>query len=682
MGRFTRYLTASSCGPGQYDIGITATTPSDFLAAAARAGCDVRYSPILPAYLTPGAEPPSYPEKLESIGFLFSPIPYTTLGKLKESLSQAERQRVYFTEGLASLIFVDFQLERVRQLNATAGTHPLEYWRLADGKFDLSDTLVESVAGDPPIEELQLPASDDPEITVYVEQIAASLTSLWSAYGRYLPEERATIRSLAQATSLLVEQQAEVINIGGEPLIAQKKSNAIVSALVELSAALSYSVTQGTSGVAPILANRSPFPHHSLLGVGGSVRALTRYTRYLENAFMARSAGEVITRQYFGDSKAQIPASIAKYSSGSQYRLTAAGMASDERFDRGGEFKQEAQIPLIVHFSLRHGFMESKYSVTAASESLTAETEPQWTLMTLSHEVMHSRVRTIFNALFPTKWEEDETEIIKPEYLSEFAAWRNEQNTPTDKLVAVGLRSAILNFCYSIEQFANPVAAAEDSIGRTVSLDKMRECYSRHKQLATEVVVHFHDYYFAYASQPKMYVMSVWASWIKVAAPYTRTIEYLARSLATIACGTGLPPREAYNHAADILVSGLDALEAYGIRSALFTELRRILASDSESEVSRALFKPLYYLIDQVRLFFASPLIASNIDSLREDPFADGSTATKDYTASIYVFGEGERVSPIRFSLAALFSTLSNNAPIDDRQWLTAWNYMVISSQE
>lgn len=56
-------------------------------------------------------------------------------------------------------------------------------------------------------------------------------------------------------------------------------------------------------------------------------------------------------------------------------------------------------FPLITHFSLRHGFKESIFTVTAAPESLNLEVKPQWTISTLSHEVMHSRVRHIFNTL-------------------------------------------------------------------------------------------------------------------------------------------------------------------------------------------------------------------------------------------------------------------------------------------
>jgi hypothetical protein len=197
-----------------------------------------------------------------------------------------------------------------------------------------------------------------------------------------------------------------------------------------------------------------------------------------------------------------------------------------------------------------------------------------------------------------------------------------------------------------------------------------------------EIVVHFHDFYFAYACQRKTYLMSVWASWIKVAAPFTRTPEYLVRSLVTVACGTGLSPEQAFEYAAEELKKALDTLEKRGIRSPLFAELRRLMSDSEESEKLRAYFRPFYYLMDHVRLYFASTIIAEKIDRIETDQFAEGSTSAEDYTSSIYLFPDEQTQSPspIRYSLAALFRTLSGNPCPADPQWLTAWNYMVISS--
>ena len=683
MSSFTRYLATIAIGVGEYTIQISDSSPVDLAKSAIQDSFELRYSPILPAFLVPGQDPPSTPVLIESVTLLFSNFPYQTLGSLRPHLLPEELGGVYFTLGLASLVLVNFNAERVAQLANVIGEIPIEHWPVKNGKV-----TAESIATKLPLRKnsaktptIQLPSSPHPELKVYTEQIAASLQALWASYGIYFPEERETLLQIAIQTQSLIQLFSDVhkaIAAASGDLLIQKKSNAITAALVEISAALSYAVTQGTSGSLPVLSNRSPFPHHSLLGIGGAIRGLTKYTRYVEYAFGRRSAAAVISTQY-ATLEYKVPASIPGYSSGPEYKFANITGAT-EYFDDNGDFPQQDQIPLIAHFSLRHGFMESKFSVTAASEALTAESLPQWTLMTLSHELMHSRVRTIFQALFGKTWEDRSDKVISKDDFEEFSAWIDARQSTSKMTVKSSLRNLILLFCNAIESVQNPINRADVRPGKDLPMDKLVERYSRHKHFAAEILVHFHDYYFVYAGQPKMYLMSIWASWIKVAGPFARPLEYLTRSLATVACGTGLPPKAAFDQAKEYLLDALDALKAGGIDSPLFGELRRLLL-ESETE-TRAYFYPCYYLVDNVQLFFASRKIVGNIDRIDQDPFAQGSASPETYSSSIYVFGEGQPISPIRYSIASLFRTLKREQPISDAQWLSAWNYMVISSQE
>jgi len=323
--------------------------------------------------------------------------------------------------------------------------------------------------------------------------------------------------------------------------------------------------------------------------------------------------------------------------------------------------------------------MESKYSVTAASEALSAETSPQWTLMTLSHEIMHSRARTIFQALFGKTWNQSDVRILTTEQFEQFAAWFKTRKEPKNIRVDSGLRNVVLYFCYALDRYYNPVRETEAVAKSPISLAQLNDLYSRHKHMAIELLVHFHDYYFVYACQPKIYARSLWASWKNVAGPYARPAEYLVRSLATVACGTGLAPDGAFNYAKEVLLEALQSLEAIQLSSPIFDELRRLLATPSENAM-RAYFTPCYYLIDSVKRYFASHKISSRIDRLDSDPFSEGSISADDYAANIFVFGEGRAISPVRYSVATLFKSLSGQSPLDDCQWLSAWNYMVLSS--
>ena len=669
MGTFTHYLTVRE-EQSQFRVTVERATPLEAIREALDHALDLRYSPILPAYLSPGAVPAA-PPVLEAITFYFARRPYQVLGRLRPELTQNERDCVFFTEGLASILVVNATAARSAKLRDEVGCD-MEHWTLRDGVLNRDEIMIHRAAVNSAGLTLNLSATGDDTIDVYVEQIAASITTLWSFYNAYLPSECHTLSQLLELTRQLVSRHA-LLRTGDPTMETLRQRNAIVSALVELSASLSYSVTQGTTGGAPILGNRSPFPHHSLLGVAGAVRALTNFTRYLEAAFRTRSASALIQKQY-ATKKAQMPGRISTYDSGASYSFAMR----PEEFEQGGEFSATNTVPLLTHFSLRHGFKEAKFSITAASESLTAECLPAWTLMTLSHEIMHSRVRDIFQSLFGTTWGVDDAADRWDVFFRNFADWYRKPETavPVDQ----GLRNVILNFCCATERATIlPERSKESDLD--VTRDDLFRNFIKHRRLAGEYVVHFHDYYFAYARQPKLYVMSLWASWTTVAAPVARPMEYVVRTLVTIACGTGAPSRDAFKGAIEQLTDGIDALEAAGITSPLFVELRRIVKVDSEKAF--ALFKPAYYLIDQVRQNFASPSIAALIDRLETDPFAEGSTVAQEYAASIYVYGEQDKpVSPIRYSLAALVRQLSAEQPVHDLQWLTAWNSLVISSQE
>lgn len=679
MPIFTYYLTALEQTATTLKVRIEEGTPLPAIREALQKSKDLRYSPILPAYLTPEEEPTKPPRTPKSIAFFFAKKPYHVLGELRPGLSELERCGVFFTQGLASIVAIDFECDRALALKAEMGCSELEFWNLEHGLLE-AERIVR-VQEPVELESMTFDLADvgDDVIDVYIQQISASITSLWASYGLYFPEERRTLTQNLEMAKRLVAQYL-LLTAESPSMTNLKERNSIISSLVELSASLSYSVTQGTSGGSPILANRSPFPHHSLLGVGGAVRALTKFTRYLEAAFRARSAAAIIEKQY-SSKDVIVPSSIRDYKSGVSYAFSLPE-GHREEFDNGGDFAED-DVPLLAHFSLRHGFKEAKFSITAASESLTAEGLPAWTLMTLSHEIMHSRVRDIINALFGASWDQQDRSERWDKFYEEFTSWYDAGGKSPIPLKQ-GIRNAVLNFCMATERATEIVEQRRSQDLRKISADNLLADFLNHRRLAAELFVHFHDYYFAYARQARPYIMSLWASWTTVAAPVANPLEYLVRTLATIACGTGAEPEKAFEGAVDSLQEGLDYLESVGIRSPLFDELRWLI-SDDPTKAAYALFKPAYYLIDQVRLNFASSIIAGRIDSIEVDPFSEGSTLAKQYSASIYVYGEADSrliVSPIRYSLAALVRQLSGEPPIGDLQWLTAWNDLVISSQE
>lgn len=364
MGSFTHYLTVLEKSATTFDVRIETGSAIPAIQRAFSASKDLRYSPLLPAYLSEEQIPTTPPSVPALIAFFFALRPYDVLGKIRPGLSESERDRVFFTQGLASIVILDLELDAIHRLKDEIECSTVEIWIPNNGIVSSNEvlTLQDAISGSD-TRPLELQEVGDEVIDVYIQQISASVGSLWVSYGLYNPEERHTLTQILKLVEELIVEYAQLI---GEPIGLKnlKERNAIISGLVELSAALSYSVTQGTSGATPILASRSPFPHHSLLGVAGAVRALTKFTRYLESAFQVRSAADIIERQY-SSKRVVVPASIPDYDSGEPYSFET-GDERTEEFDTGGDFTETDDLPLLAHFSLRHGFKEAKFSLTAA----------------------------------------------------------------------------------------------------------------------------------------------------------------------------------------------------------------------------------------------------------------------------------------------------------------------------
>jgi hypothetical protein len=275
------------------------------------------------------------------LAFVFSSRPYYALGVLKPELNQQEQDALHFTQGLASIVAFNVSLERAREIAALSKATALEYWPIDDHQLVEAKALTEgfwSIGDDVPLG--LAVTSKHEELQVYIEQIAASVEVLWFSYKQHFPEEIETLRRILSLVDGLVtkfdEISAEAPTELPRQMLREKQLNAIVSGLVDLSAALSYSVTQGTTGSAGILSSPSPFPHHALLGVGSAVRAMTVFIRYLETAFAERSAPDVIENEYPHRS-GNLPRSIVNYEPGESYALPRTS-AEDEEFDKGGAF--------------------------------------------------------------------------------------------------------------------------------------------------------------------------------------------------------------------------------------------------------------------------------------------------------------------------------------------------------
>jgi hypothetical protein len=95
MASYTRYLAATAKGVNEFAVKLCKSPPKYTARGAFSYSREVRYSPILPAFLVPGKRPRSAARDIRSVTLLFANAPYQMLGTLKGELLVNERPRVY-----------------------------------------------------------------------------------------------------------------------------------------------------------------------------------------------------------------------------------------------------------------------------------------------------------------------------------------------------------------------------------------------------------------------------------------------------------------------------------------------------------------------------------------------------------------------------------------------------------
>ncbi|MDO8723253.1 MAG: hypothetical protein Q7J31_13670, partial [Syntrophales bacterium] len=65
-----------------------------------------------------------------------------------------------------------------------------------------------------------------------------------------------------------------------------------------------------------------------------------------------------------------------------------------------GKVSRRAWYPKLPYFSGRLGFRETEHTISAAVQSLEAGSDLEWSLLTVTHELLHGHVRNLITVLF------------------------------------------------------------------------------------------------------------------------------------------------------------------------------------------------------------------------------------------------------------------------------------------
>ncbi len=202
-------------------------------------------------------------------------------------------------------------------------------------------------------------------------------------------------------------------------------------------------------------------------------------------------------------------------------------------------------------------------------QAIAAGAGPEWSLLTLTHEMLHGHVRNLLAMLFQgdpnrrpdRKWQE---------FYDRFAG-HCKHNPPKRESLLDSLRTIILFYCCQTMthgSLTRDITVKPNQSGDEVELrfrlltrDDLWLAYEMEYRNISEVFVHILDLHYFYFSSVSNYIPLVWRSWSHVPQVWGDLRQYMLRSLLVVASKTDGTPYERFGRARARLVELLGPLE-------------------------------------------------------------------------------------------------------------------------
>jgi hypothetical protein len=538
-----------------------------------------RTSPVFP--VTERFNPPDFQAGIYYLNFFCFDPAFPVLGRLLHSAPKELTDGLLYTTGLASILLLSKRealandVERI----ARAAARSKETWKVDHGRIVSISCHCSSPRGED--SHFTLAKYDSlplvPKTTV--DEFVANMAVLMPKVRLHIPGEIDTFVRLIALANELVQEMVYVCNPIGSPpetlseytqqqfakhpSLCTRILHQDTDRLVQINSALSYVSTQALSGAVPILDRRSLIRRYSLLGVGTATLALTRIAHSIERAF-AKGALENILSERAGDAAA-LPGldNLPEYDSRKWKEFSVDAW--------NGKVNARESYPKLPYFSGRLGFREAEYTVSAALQSLAAGAGAEWSLLTLTHEMLHGHVRNLLSMLFqgdPNRRPDEKWD----DFYARFEARCNGQPPAKENLLD-SLRAIILSYCCNAISHGSLtrdiVGAGQGYKEQEISLsfpllarDSLWLAYEAEYRNISEIFVHILDLHYFYCSSLSHYVRLIWRSWSTVPQVWADLRQYILRSLLVVATKTEGTAYERFGSARLRLVEILEGLQS------------------------------------------------------------------------------------------------------------------------
>jgi hypothetical protein len=409
---------------------------------------------------------------------------------------------------------------------------------------------------------------------------------------------------------------------------------------VQINAALSYLSTQALSGAIPVLERRSIIRRYSLLGVGTAILALTRIARSIERAFAIAALETVLA------DRAVDAAPLPGLEHLPDYDPSRWSEYSVNQFE--GKVSPREPYPKLPYFSGRLGFRETEYTISAALQSLAAGAGPEWSLLTVTHEMVHGHVRNLLSIIF--QGDPDRRPDYKENELYERFAAHLDGRARKESLLD-SIRVVLLSYCCLTATHGSLTRVEKDRKDPNSTEIRLDFFLPTQQNLwlilegemrnISEILVHVLDLHYFYRSSLSAYLPLIWRSWATLPQVRGDLRQYLLRSMLAAASKTTGTPYERFR-ASRLRVRDLIEPLARGDWGGKTTIQRAVQLLNSEPEVEK-LFYPFnasLILVDLTHHILTSTTIRgalhsgdSHLQNLQDD------AAFEDWFE--YVFPDG-----------------------------------------
>lgn len=621
--------------------------------------------------------------------FYFFQSPMKVLGQLKK-LGVKDNVQIFFGYGISSILIVSDSKQKIDTLIQEVSEVHISYeeWEIRDNK--LQEPVIDPATR---VQESSikfndfspLPDSDKnifeelflslnlfatkvaviPKPNLFkIEKINREVNSLIDKvvkYQKLIDSELDSIKDIEKIESLNPQELEELKTRIEKNIKHNYHKNQYIDRAIQLISIISYVSTQTFSGVIPVLSRRSLIRRHSLGGIGSCVLALNRITDFIEQIFHDYNFSEKITKDFKKPNTfLQDIENPHKYSI-KKWKHSNIDEINWPKVNGTNLFK-------LPYFSARLGFRESEYAISAAIQSITSGSDREWSIMTITHELMHSQVRQLLNLILAGDLSELDDKD-KEEFYDTFKRISTDGFEDEDSLLD-SIRYILLTHCCLADKYGSLTVTKRVMVAGNLNYSIPADYKSMFKLLMynfrsiNEIFVHVFDLNYIYRGQIDFYLKSIWHSWSSLPHIDADIRQYVLRCLIVISTKvTANDPFKRFEESVSILKNSLVKLHAE-IKKPLIGRI--IIMLNNIEEFEKDYYGGFYsylVLVDMINSVFISDKISAK---LYKDDYVrlldDNEKEELDYTYDLPdEFHNVEIGSPVAFLLNRIRNIHSDN---------------------